>query len=230
MKEVLEFFRVLAANNDRAWFQANKARYLEVKAIHEAFTGKLIERLAAFDATIAGVAVKDCVFRVYRDTRFSGDKRPYKTHAGAFIARGGRMAPRGGYYLHVQPGNCLLAGGIWCPDAALLKALRRDVFESFEEFESIVHAPAFARYYSLDEETSLKRVPPPFPADAPGARWTRLRSYTASCPLPDDFLDGEDAVERCAARLQLLYPLNRFLNYTVEETMAPGKGTLAGEM
>jgi uncharacterized protein (TIGR02453 family) len=222
MKQVYQFLSELKENNDRAWFQANKPRYLEAKATYEAFTREVIAGIAAFDPGIAGVEVKECVFRIYRDARFSNDKRPYKTHMGAFITRGGRTAPRGGYYLHVEPGNSLFAGGIWCPGSgALLKALRQDVFGSFEEFESIVYAPAFARHFRMDKEWTLKRVPLPFPPDAPGAGWTKLKSYTASNGVPDDFFEGAGAVQRTVERLELLYPLNRFLNYTVDESTRP---------
>ncbi|MDR2131432.1 MAG: DUF2461 domain-containing protein [Odoribacteraceae bacterium] len=221
MKQVFQFLSDLKENNDRTWFHANKARYMEARAIYEEFTGRLIALLALADPEIEGVELKDCLFRIYRDTRFSKDKIPYKTHMGAFIARGGRMAARGGYYLHVEPGNSLFAGGIWCPDTPLLKALRQDIFDNVEEFEAILRAPGFAHRYALDEESKLQRVPAPFPADSPAAAWTKYKRYTAACGVPDDFFDGDDAVERCADRLLLLHPFNRFLNYTVDETMRP---------
>jgi uncharacterized protein (TIGR02453 family) len=221
MKEVFQFLSELKENNNREWFHANKARYAAAKATYDEFVGRLIGEIAAFDPEIEGLAVKDCLFRIYRDVRFSGDKRPYKTHMGAFMARGGKMAPRGGYYLHVEPGNALLAGGIWCPDPALLKALRRDVFDNVEEFESIVHDPAFALHFRVDDDNTLQKVPSPFPREAPASRWVKYKSYTASSLLPGDFFDGDDAVQRVAARLKLLLPFNRFLNYTVDETMRP---------
>ncbi|MDR2414777.1 MAG: DUF2461 domain-containing protein [Odoribacteraceae bacterium] len=218
MKQLLQFLGELKEHNEREWFQANKQRYRETRATFEAFTGKLIDRVTAFDPGIAGASVKECVFRVYRDTRFSPDKRPYKTHAGAFITRGGKNMPRGGYYLHVEPGNSLLAGGIWCPDAALLRALRRDVYDNIEEFLSIIRDPAFALHYALDDGYMLKRVPYPFPPDDPAAAWTRYKSYTAARFIPDALFEAADAVEQCADMLRPLYPFNQFLNYTVDES------------
>lgn len=218
MKEVFQFLSELKENNEREWFQKNKDRYLHAKAVFEQFVGEAIRGIARFDQDIEGVEVKNTVFRIYRDVRFSPDKRPYKTHMGSFIARGGRMSPRGGYYIHIEPGNALFSGGIWCPDASLLKALRQDVFDNIEEFKSIVTQPDFARYYKVDGEM-LKKVPPPFPKDAPGSEWVKYKSYTATNLVPDSFFTEEGAVDRSVERLKLMLPFNRFLNYTVEETM-----------
>jgi uncharacterized protein (TIGR02453 family) len=121
----------------------------------------------------------------------------------------------------VEPGHSLFAGGIWCPDAALLKALRRDVFYNVEEFEGLVNAPDFARHFQMDDDYKLKKVPAPFPADSPAAEWTKHKSYTAWGGVPDTFFDGDDAVQRAAQRMELLLPFNRFLNYTVDESTQP---------
>lgn len=90
MKEVLSFLSDLKENNNREWFQANKSRYLKIKAIHEEFIRELIQEIAEFDPEIDGLLVKDCIFRIYRDTRFAADKTPYKTHIGAFMVKGGK--------------------------------------------------------------------------------------------------------------------------------------------
>lgn len=218
MKQLFLFLKQLEENNNREWFQENKNRYLAAKKTYEDFIGEIIQGISSFDTDIAGVQVKDTVFRIYRDVRFSHDKQPYKTHMGAFIARGGKMNPRGGYYVHIQPGQSLFAGGIWCPDATLLKALRQDVFDNIEEFKSIIEDPAFARYYAMDGD-KLKKVPAPFPKDSPHAEWVKFKSYTAVSYVTDDLFYEIDAVKRCVERLKLLMPLNRFLNYTVDESM-----------
>jgi uncharacterized protein (TIGR02453 family) len=216
MKEVLSFLADLKANNDREWFQANKERYLDAKGRYEGFVASLLKGLADEDYEMRGVEVKESVFRIYRDTRFANDKTPYKSHMGAFMARGGRTSPRAGYYFHAEPGNCLLAGGIWCP-GPMLKDLRREIFLCAGEFEAIVNDPKIARYYALDEERMLKRVPAPFPADDPDARWTRYKSYTLFMPLDEEVFDDPEAVDRVAELLLLLHPFNHFLNYTVDE-------------
>lgn len=217
MEEVFRFLKALREHNDREWFHANKEWYLEVKARHEAFIDAIIGDLAKVDSEVEGLTAKECIFRIYRDTRFSADKSPYKTHIGAFIAQGGRMAPRGGYYVHLEPGNSLLAGGIWCPPPSLLKALRMDIYGNIEEFTGILQDEQFARYYHLDGE-KLKKVPAPFPKDFPEAELLKYKYYTVECDETDAFFTGEDAVERVVERLALMLPFNRFLNYTVDET------------
>jgi uncharacterized protein (TIGR02453 family) len=218
MREVFSFLKQLEENNNREWFQDNKNRYLTAKAKYEEFIGEIIKEISYFDPEITGVLVKDTVFRIYRDVRFTTDKHPYKTHMGAFIAKGGKMSARGGYYVHIQPGNSLFAGGIWCPDTALLKALRQDIYDNIDEFKSIIEDPAFSRYYTMDGE-KLKKVPSPFPKDSPNAEWVKYKSYTPANYVSDSFYNGDDIVKKSAERLKLLLPLNRFLNYTVDETM-----------
>ena len=116
MKEHFEFLRELRANNYREWFKKNKARY---DVLHKEFVDvveRLIERIAAFDAEIAGLDAARCVYRIYRDIRFSPDKTPYKTHFGAYITGfGGRTSAYGGYYLHIEPDAPFVSGGVWCP-------------------------------------------------------------------------------------------------------------------
>ncbi len=126
--QILQFLTELRENNYREWFQDNKKRY---DALKDGFTEEvqqLINRIGLFDPEIIGLEAKDCLFRIYRDIRFSPDKTPYKTHFGAYIARGGRSSERGGYYLHLEPGNSMLSGGVWMPPTPLLKKLRQEFF------------------------------------------------------------------------------------------------------
>lgn len=218
MKELFRFLKELEENNNREWFNANKDRYLSAKATYEKFVGDIIAGLATFDPEITGIQVKDTVFRIYRDVRFSSDKRPYKTHMGAFIARGGKMSARGGYYVHIEPGHSLFAGGIWCPDASLLKVLRQDIFANADEFTALLNNKEFARYFTMDGE-KLKKVPAPFPKDEPGSEYVRYKSFTPVNMVPDDFYFSGDPVKKSLDRLKLLLPLNKFLNFTVDESV-----------
>lgn len=100
---ILNFLSDLKENNNREWFAENKHRYEETKTDFEALSQSLINEIARFDEDIKHITAKECVFRIYRDTRFSLDKTPYKTHYGVFIAAGGgRKSVRGGYYLHLN--------------------------------------------------------------------------------------------------------------------------------
>ncbi|MEI8085544.1 MAG: DUF2461 domain-containing protein, partial [Paludibacter sp.] len=103
INNLLQFLSELTINNNREWFAENKAWYDKVRAEFELLSKDLIVEISKFDEEIKHVEAKDCVFRIYRDTRFSHDKTPYKTHFGVFIATaGGRKSQRGGYYLHLD--------------------------------------------------------------------------------------------------------------------------------
>ena len=98
MKQVVEFLTLLHENNDKAWFDSHKEMYKRALSCFEVFTAKLIDGIAAFDPSVRGLTVKDCTWRIYRDTRFSPDKTPYKTHMGAFVAPRGKKGGYSGYY------------------------------------------------------------------------------------------------------------------------------------
>ena len=106
MKETLKFLRDLKRNNNREWFAANRERYEHALQYTRSLTQELIDRIAEIDPSAAMLSVGDCTYRIYRDTRFSPDKTPYKTHIGIFInPPGGKKAPSGGYYFHIEPGQ-----------------------------------------------------------------------------------------------------------------------------
>ena len=125
MKQVVEFLTLLHENNDKAWFDSHKEMYKRALSCFEVFTAKLIDGIAAFDPSVRGLTVKDCTWRIYRDTRFSPDKTPYKTYVSALISPYGRHADRACYYLHLdpRPEEGGLYGGLWHPEPAVLLSL-----------------------------------------------------------------------------------------------------------
>ena len=110
-KTVMDFLAEIAEHNDRSWFMANKGLYDSAREAFEMITTEMIARISDFDPEVSHLSAKDCTYRIYRDVRFSNDKRPYKIHMGAYINARGKKSQHGGYYMHMQPGNCLLAGG-----------------------------------------------------------------------------------------------------------------------
>ena len=108
-KLILQFLSELSENNNRDWFEANKKRFLEAKSIFEEIVQGYIEEIAKFDPGIAGLQAKKCVFRIYRDVRFSKDKSPYKLNFGASMTEGGRKTANPGYYIHLKPGECFFS-------------------------------------------------------------------------------------------------------------------------
>ncbi len=219
VKEILDFLEQLAKHNDRQWFGQNKGWYDRVHGHFAVIVTELIERMSAFDSELQHLQAKDCIFRIYRDIRFSPDKSPYKRHFGAFIASGGgRRSPRGGYYLHLQPAASILAAGVWCPDAVLLKALRQSVYDNIDELEDILQDADFLHHFGgFHSSDALKTVPKNFPKDFPRADLLKLKQYVVECPLPWETLASDDFVDRVAQVFRSACPLNRFLNYTVDE-------------
>lgn len=219
IENILRFLSELKINNNREWFAENKAWYEQVRSDFELISKNLITEVARFDDEIKHVEVKDCVFRIYRDIRFSHDKTPYKTHFGVFIASaGGRKSQRAGYYLHLDPAGCFLSMGVWCPQSNLLKALRQSVYDNIEELNEIRSNPEFSQYFnSFYEEEKLKTVPRGFPKDFPEAELLKLKHYLIDYKLDESSLTSNNFVVRIAGIMKCAYPFNRFLNYTVDE-------------
>lgn len=216
---ILDFLSQLNNNNNREWFAENKDRYEATKAEFEQISNSLILEISKFDEEIKHVAVKDCVFRIYRDTRFSNDKTPYKTHYGVFIAAGGgRKSVRGGYYFHLEPGKCFVAVGVWCPPPEVLKALRQSVYENIDEFMEIRSQAEFSKYFSdFYQEDKLKTAPKGFPKDFPEIELLKLKHYMVEYKLSDQLLSEDDFVSKVAEIFKAAHSLNIFLNYTVDE-------------
>ena len=222
--KILQFLSELKVNNNREWFAENKARYDQARTEFEKMCKELITELSTFDEDLKHVEVKECVFRIYRDTRFSNDKTPYKTHFGIYVASsGGRKSQRAGYYLHIDPAGSFISTGVWCPDSTMLKALRQSVYDNIEELNEIRSNPEFSQYFTrFFEEDKLKTVPRGFPKDFPEAELLKLKHYLVDYQLDETILHASDFVAQVGAIAKCAYPFNRFLNYTVDEMMNKG--------
>ena len=220
IKNILQFLNELKINNNREWFAENKTWYDKVRLEFEQISKDLIVEISKFDDEIKHVEVKDCVFRIYRDTRFSHDKTPYKTHFGVYIAtQGGRKSQRAGYYLHLDPAGCFVGAGVWCPQPNLLKALRQSVYDNIDELNAIRSESGFEKHFTtFFEEDKLKTVPKGFPKDFPDAELLKLKHYLVEYKL-DNIITEEHFVQKVAEIVKYAHPFNQFLNYTVDEVM-----------
>lgn len=229
MQEILRFLRELSQNNNKEWFTANKEWYQQVQAQWHAFCESLIAEVGAFDPAIAKLTIKDCTYRIYRDTRFSHDKRPYKTHFGVFLAPGGKKSMHAGYYFHVSTGDeqgypeaHMLASGNYCYDTEAIKILREDISDGWEEFKEKVLDKAHEGFY-VDMEGALKRVPKGFDATAPYADFMRLKSYCLVMDVDDDFITAPDLAKRVAALFRTTKPFNDYVNRAVDYAREEGR-------
>ena len=218
MEEILEFLKQLGANNNREWFNAHKDEYLKVKENVELLTSQLINIVAEIEPEAAYLAPSDCLYRIYRDTRFSTDKTPYKNHIGIYInPRGGKKSEFCGYYIHIQPGECIVGGGAWCPEAPLLKEYRSEIYNNIDEYLGIVNNPEFSRFYQPYWQEPLKTAPKGFPKDWEYIDLLKPRSFVMASQITDKEIISKDMMKKFGKLFRLLKPYNDFFNFTLEE-------------
>ncbi len=157
------------------------------------------------------------MFRIFRDVRFSNDKRPYKTNFGSFIAKGGRKSMHAGYYFHIEPEESFLGGGIYMPPAEPLKLVREYIAQHGEELLSIIEKPEFKKVYPEFYDDQLKTAPKGFPKDHEYIDLLRYRSFIFSTSLTIDDITGEDYIQKMVHCFKVLQPFNRFLNSALEK-------------
>lgn len=226
---ILQFLNDVAANNNRPWFQQHKDEYQTAKFDYENGITQAIEALAAFDPEIAHLTVKDCVYRFYRDIRFSDDKSPYKRHFGAYICAHGKKALRGGYYLHVEPGNCMLAvGSYWLP-TNILTSCRNEIMDNIDDWRRAVENEKFVHFFGLPNENewgksgkgfgleALKTCPSGFPRDYEYIQYLRMKDYCCWKRVPDSFFEGENWLEEMVKVFKVAKPMMDFVNGVIDD-------------
>lgn len=220
MKKIFDFLTEISHNNNREWFHAHRERYDEAHATFVGIAEQMIAHIGQFDVEVAGLPVKSTLYRFYRDTRFSADKTPYKQHFGTYINPKGKKSPHGGYYLHLEPGHCCVAGGAYCLDSPLLKAVRTDIMERIDTFRSIVEQAEFRRLFPVIGMEHLKTIPAGFPRDFSHPEYLRPKDYSVSCALPDAFFFAPDWMERAAEMFRTMKPFLDFVNEPIDDYLA----------
>lgn len=217
MKEIFAFLESLKLNNNREWFNLHRQEYELARERVLAIAEILIREVRSFDAEIPLMDPKEALFRIYRDIRFSPDKRPYKNHFGCFISNGGFKSSRPGYYLHLEPGESYLGGGIWMPPGEVLKAVRTAIYDHPEGLVEIIADPRFKHFFSEFEGEKLKRNPAGFPADFPHIALLLPKSYAVGVNLTDEQCSGSDFLNFAVDIFREVAKLNRFLNDALEQ-------------
>jgi uncharacterized protein (TIGR02453 family) len=207
----LQFLKNLTKNNNREWFNENKTLYQEAQQDVISFVEKLMEEMADFDEEMGKLEAKKSVFRIYRDTRFSKDKTPYKTNFGAGLGMG-KGNKVSGYYLHIEPGKSFLAGGVYKPEPSVLKTIRQEISAFGDEFLEILEQDEFRNYFrGLSVEDKLKKVPQGFEKDDKMAEYLKLKHFIVTHPVSDEQLLSENAVKEFTEIFKAMKPLNDFL-------------------
>lgn len=188
------FLADLAENNRREWFEAHRPEYQALRDDYTAFVGELIERTADFDERVRWKDPKECLFRIYRDVRFSHDKSPYKTTFSAYISEQNRRGAPPGYYLEVdEKGVMLAAAGIWLPPAEPLARLRTSLAEHPERFERVLRARGFRKMFGELQGDRLTRPPRGYTAETPLIEHIKRKSYIVWRETDTRELSHEDA-------------------------------------
>ena len=213
---VFDFLLDIEQNNNRDWFQQNKKRYdAALKNVQE-FIAQTIVGISVFDASVSGQNAKNCIFRIYRDVRFSHDKTPYKTHFGAFITPNGRKSGDAGYYIHIQHNASFLTGGLWSPEPSVLKKIREEIYYSPEELVGILENKTFkSTFGELIDEGSLKNPPKMYPADFEHINLLKYRHFCTEKPVSNAEVTAEDFLKKCLQILEISAPLVKYMNKVV---------------
>ncbi len=214
---ILDYLKKLSENNNRPWFIENRNSFNIAKNSFELLTGALIGGISAFDRDIKFLEPKDCTFRIYRDVRFSSDKSPYKTNFGTFLAKGGKNGGKAGYYLHLEPGNCFVSGGIYLPDTVSHKAIRSEIYSNPAEFNKILRQSKLEKEFSnLSDEDKLSKGPKGYPKDFEFIDLLKYRSYVFLKPYSDKDVTKENFPVKAIKNFELLHPFVQYLNTAIE--------------
>ena len=213
----LSFLGKLSKNNNKTWFDKNRDNYALAKEDYELFVTGILAVLSKGEPVFKEQTAKDCIFRIFRDVRFSKDKSPYKDHFGAFFSKGGRKYPGAGYYVHIQPGgNSFAGGGLWVPEAPILKAVRQEIDYNFKEFSDIITDKKFKKLFKEINGEQLKTLPQGYTADNPAIEYLKMKSYTVSHPIADTDITEKNFAKKIMDVFETMRPFIQFLNRQID--------------
>lgn len=212
-KSTLQFLKQLAANNNKPWFEANKAVYEAARQNFISMNAELIKKITDFAPEFGGVDPKKSVFRIYRDVRFSKDKRPYKVNFGANLGIG-KGATTAGYYVQIMPGNqSFAAAGAYMPEPEALAAMRQEIDYNLRAFESILKQSAFKKMFGgLDEIEVLRNAPKGYDPENPAVPYLKHKSFVVTRNFTDKEVLANDFVKTVVNTCKVAHPFVAFLN------------------
>jgi uncharacterized protein (TIGR02453 family) len=227
--EALTFLRNLAKHNDRAWFQPRKP---EFEALLREPMLTIVRRITDAMRDFAPNHVRPAeksLFRIYRDTRFSSDKRPYKTHVAAWWSHQGLQRTSGaGYYFHVSPKEVIVAAGAYMPEKEQLAQIRHWLLDNHEAFRALLKKPAVRKAFSEFEGNALTRPPKGFPCDHPALDLIQCRQWGLAATLPPKVALEAKFADLVIRHFRLAAPIVDALNTPIAAELAPKKKVLFG--
>lgn len=206
------FLEDLRFNNNKTWFDENRKRYDQARAHFEALVGDVLQQFAPVE-DVGKTIVKECVFRINRDVRFSKDKSPYKPNMSAVIAKGGRKTNERGYYLHLEPGASMIAAGAYDPMPEHLKQIRAAIAaDNGKKLTAIISHPDFKKYFGTMQGEALKTMPKGYATDHPAIDLLKQKQFIAIHKLNDADVLQENFTAHVINVCLALKPFERFFN------------------
>ena len=216
-EKALKFLKDLAKHNDRGWFDTNKGRYLEVKADFESFAAELLDKMIVFDQSLEGLDPRKMTFRIYRDVRFSKNKKPYKTNLGVAFSSVGKSMATPGYYFQLEPGNkSFVAMGLFMPQSENLASIRQEIDYNGEALKKVFVDAKFKKYFTkFWQDDKLKTTPKGYAKDHPHIEWLRLKSFIVEYVFKDEEVSDKNFVKKLTGVMHAAKPLNDFLSEAI---------------
>lgn len=214
-KNLLQFLTELSQNNHKEWFETNRTRYQDLREQFTATMTDLHAELLKFDDNMQKVNPKGSLFRINRDIRFSKDKTPYKIHFSSYFAEGGTQSELAGYYVHIQPNNSFVGGGMYAPQPADIKKIRQEIDYNSEEFLQIISQADFKEYFQVLQGEKLKNVPKEYDKEHPLGEYLKMKGFFVATNLDDKLVCSQDFIPQVSKIFKAMHPLNTFLNRSV---------------
>ncbi|MES2780895.1 MAG: DUF2461 domain-containing protein [Bacteroidota bacterium] len=210
-KTAIDFLRSVSKNNNREWFNAHKEHYLEAYEQIIGFADALLEKMNVHDhlETESG---KKSIYRIYADTRFSKDKNPYKTHWGIRFKRATQKL-RGGYYLHLEPGNSFIAGGFFAPNPEDLKRIRQDIDFNYDDWNKMLSGKQLVKTFGTLRGEQVSIAPKGYAKDHPAIELLRYKQFLLRHSFTDEEVLAKDFTGKASDIFKSMRP---FLDHMSE--------------
>jgi uncharacterized protein (TIGR02453 family) len=219
-KETLKFLKDLKINNSKGWLEENRVKYDFAKNDILTLTEQLITAVSSFDKKIlaANLEPKNCITRLNRDLRFAKDKTPYKNDYYIILNKDGKNSTSAFYYLHIEPGNCFIGGGLWNPQAEPLKKVRQEIDCSFDEWTTIINDKNFTKNFpaGIQSVGVLAKVPKGYDENNPASTFLKMKGFCTKENITDKAMMAADIKDKIITAFKTTKPLVDFLNKEIE--------------
>ncbi len=217
LEQTMDFLKELKVNNDREWFQKEREQYDHALVNVKDYISAIIVALSEFDPHInTDIQPGRCLFRIYRDTRFSKDKTPYKTWFSAGISIDGRKLEGPEYYLHIEPGKSFFAAGYWRPGKLHLDAIRQEIDYNRKDLDEALLEGGW-NVEDLSKDDKLKRPPAGYTAEDPNIELLKLKSFILYQSISDKELIGAKSLQHIVSIAKRFYPFKRYIHQALDQ-------------